>query len=38
MRPENVIEKHEHAGDFKEWRLFSRITSEFPLKHQERGR
>jgi uncharacterized membrane protein len=26
-----VIETHEQAGDFKEWLLFTRITSEFPL-------
>ena len=25
----NVIETHEHAGDFKEWRVFTRITLRF---------
>jgi len=28
----NVIETHEHKGDFKEYDFFTRITSEFPLK------
>ncbi len=28
----NVIETHEHKGDFKEYDFFARITSEFPLK------
>jgi hypothetical protein len=27
-----VVETHEHAGDFKEYDFFARITSEFPLK------
>jgi hypothetical protein len=28
----NVIETHKHAGEFKEWRAFPRITSRVPLK------
>jgi hypothetical protein len=28
----NVIETPEHAGDFEEWWVFTRITSHFPLK------
>jgi len=28
----NVIETHEHAGDFKIRKFFTRITSHFPLK------
>jgi hypothetical protein len=28
----NVIETHEHKGDFKEWSSFTRTTSHFPLK------
>src|SRR5207249_8340671 len=28
----NVLETHDHAGDFKEWRAFTRITSHFQLR------
>jgi len=28
----NVIETHEQAGDFKDWCIFTRITSHFPLR------
>jgi hypothetical protein len=28
----NVIETHEHKGDFKEWCVFTRMILGFPLK------
>jgi hypothetical protein len=28
----NVIEAHEHKGEFKEWRVSTRIASHFSLK------
>jgi hypothetical protein len=28
----NVIEAHEHAGEFREPQIFPRITSDFPLR------
>ena len=28
----NVIETHEHSGEFKEWRIFTRTTSQFLIK------
>ena len=28
----NVIETHEHAGEFKAWLSFTRVTSHFPLR------
>jgi len=28
----NVIETHDQAGEFKEWYVFTRIASRFPLK------
>jgi len=33
----NVIETHKHVGDFKEWWVFPRITSLFPLKGISHG-
>jgi hypothetical protein len=35
MKQGNVIETHEHTGDFKEWQAFARMAS---LQHFERDR
>jgi hypothetical protein len=32
----NVITTHEHVGDFKNCKIFTRITSHFPLKTADR--